>query len=187
MGYEFELEERLSRVVPVYRAGGFDLEVDGRCVSATLRSAGGGAHEVVVDGRREPIWIASQGDVLFLHWRGRSYRVDAINSLERATREAERAAGGEAVTAPMPGVVVEVFVEPGDRVQRGQPLLTIESMKLQTALDAPHDAEVTEIGFAAGQSFDKGAVLVRFDAVEGDGAAGSSGSRGGVAAGEADS
>ncbi len=161
MGYEFELEERLSFVTPVYHEGGFDLDVDGRRLRASLEDRGSGAYELVVEGRRERVWVAQRGDAVFLHWAGRSYRVDAINSLERASREAERGAGGDAVVAPMPGVVVDVAVEPGDRVARGERLLTIESMKLQTALDAPHDACVSEVCYAVGQSFEKGAILVR--------------------------
>lgn len=161
MATEFELDGRLSVVHPVYRTGGFDLEIDGRRVVAKLERREDGACLLEIDGVAHPVWIAGHGAEIFLHYAGRSHRVEAINSLERAAREAEAASGGDAITAPMPGVVVEVAVTPGDHVARGGLLMTIESMKLQTAIHALHDGVVDEVGVAAGQSFDKGAVLVR--------------------------
>lgn len=170
MGVEFELEDVTSRVTPVYRRGGYDLDVDGRRVRATLREHAEGACSLEFDGETHPLWVARHGDEIFVHHAGRTHRVAAINSLERAAREAVGAGGADAVIAPMPGVVVEVAVAPGDHIEAGTVLLTIESMKLQTPILAPHEGRVDEVAFEAGQSFDKGAVLVRLggDAEEGE-------------------
>ncbi|MBC7155867.1 MAG: acetyl-CoA carboxylase biotin carboxyl carrier protein subunit, partial [Rhodobacteraceae bacterium] len=71
------------------------------------------------------------------------------------------AVGDDRLLAPMPGVVVSVAVKPGDAVTEGQPLLVIESMKLETTLTAPRDGVVAEIPFAAGDSFGLKAVLAQ--------------------------
>lgn len=171
MGIEFELDGETSRVTPVYRRGGYDLDVDGRRAAAVLREGTGGAWVLDFDSVEHPVWIARSGDEVFVHHAGRTHRVAAINSLERAAREASGAAGADTVIAPMPGVVVDVAVTPGAHIDRGTVLLTIESMKLQTPILAPHEGRVEEIAFSAGQSFDKGAVLVRLasgDADDGD-------------------
>ena len=63
--------------------------------------------------------------------------------------------------APMPGVVVSVAFKPGDAVKEGQPLLVIESMKLETTLSAPRDGVIAEMPFAAGDSFGLKAVLAQ--------------------------
>ena len=63
---------------------------------------------------------------------------------------------------PMPGLVVEVNVQAGERVFKGQELLTIESMKMETAVASPLDGEVAAIEVAAGETVDTGAVLVSF-------------------------
>ena len=49
--------------------------------------------------------------------------------------------------------MVSVAVKPGDAVEEGQPLLVIESMKLETTLTAPRDGVVAEMPFAEGDSF----------------------------------
>jgi propionyl-CoA carboxylase alpha chain len=63
---------------------------------------------------------------------------------------------------PMPGLVVEINVKSGDRVFKGQELLTIESMKMETAVASPMDGEVAAIQVTAGETVDTGSVLVSF-------------------------
>ena len=63
---------------------------------------------------------------------------------------------------PMPGLVVEINVKSGARVFKGQELLTIESMKMETAVASPMDGEVAAIQVTAGETVDTGAVLVSF-------------------------
>lgn len=162
MSYEFRLQDRLSAVEPAYRPDGFDLIVDGRRVQATLQAEHeAGAYTLALDGLREHVWIAERENVLFLQWRGRVFRVEAVDALERVRREIDQATGDENISAPMPGTVIEVAVAAGQSVHTGELLMTIESMKLQTSITAPHDARVSEIYFATGQSFDRGATLVR--------------------------
>jgi propionyl-CoA carboxylase alpha chain len=61
--------------------------------------------------------------------------------------------------APMPGAVVRIAAAVGDRVERGQPLLWLEAMKMQHQIDAPTTGVVTELPVQPGQQVDGGAVL----------------------------
>jgi 3-methylcrotonyl-CoA carboxylase alpha subunit len=60
----------------------------------------------------------------------------------------------------MPGIMVEVNVESGQQVSEGEPLLSIESMKIMTVIKAWRDGEIEAVNFAEGDAFDKNAVLV---------------------------
>ena len=73
---------------------------------------------------------------------------------------------GGGLDNPMPGTVVEVIATIGTDVQAGELLMTIESMKLQTAITAPHDCRVAELPLAAGATFDQGDVLIRLETPE---------------------
>lgn len=75
-------------------------------------------------------------------------------------------AGRTVLTAPMPGVVLEVQVEPRMPVRRGQPLLILEAMKMRNAICAPRDGVVAEVHVRAGQQVRHGEPLVRFEAAE---------------------
>jgi propionyl-CoA carboxylase alpha chain len=65
---------------------------------------------------------------------------------------------------PMPGLVVEVRVQKGDRVYRGQDLVSIESMKMVSFVASPCDGEVEAVLAAPGQAVEADEVLVRFRA-----------------------
>ena len=64
---------------------------------------------------------------------------------------------------PMPGMVVDVRVEPGERVYRGQELIILESMKMESAVAAPADALVESVNVNPGDAVETGTVLIHFE------------------------
>jgi propionyl-CoA carboxylase alpha chain len=66
------------------------------------------------------------------------------------------------LVCPMPGLVVDIRVKPGDRVFRGQDLVSIESMKMESYVASPCDGVVEEVKVASGQAVETGDVLVTF-------------------------
>jgi len=78
-----------------------------------------------------------------------------------AEPEAPQVAEGEtAITAPMPGIVVEYKVGVGDKVKNGQILLVLEAMKMENEIKAPKKGTVKEVPLESGASVEKGAVLM---------------------------
>ena len=71
------------------------------------------------------------------------------------------------LTAPMPGRIAAVLVEPGAVVARGAPLIVLEAMKMEHSITAPADGRVERVNYAAGDLVEEGAVLVAFG-VEGE-------------------
>jgi 3-methylcrotonyl-CoA carboxylase alpha subunit len=65
------------------------------------------------------------------------------------------------IEAPMPGKVTAVEVSNGEKVAKGQRLLTLEAMKMEHALTAPFDGKVAELAATAGQQVSEGQLLVK--------------------------
>ncbi len=84
-------------------------------------------------------------------------------SVEDAAREHGPAAEQSTVTAPMPGTVIRVLVEPGARVAARQALVVLEAMKMETPLASPYDATVRAVHVAEGDRVSSGALLVELD------------------------
>lgn len=84
-----------------------------------------------------------------------------------------RAAGGTgggasdgAILSPMPGKIIAVDVATGDKVTKGQKLLTLEAMKMEHSLTAPFDGVVAELNATAGAQVQVEALLAKIEAAE---------------------
>jgi acetyl/propionyl-CoA carboxylase alpha subunit len=120
-----------------------------------------------VDGARVDAFVAEQGHVKEILIDGIRYRVSD------ADRQALAAAGGRVdgrsceVTPPMPSVVVKVLVEEGQTVARGDHLVVVSAMKMETTLTAPFEGRVVRINAAAGEKVRPGDILVDLEKVPG--------------------
>ncbi len=65
------------------------------------------------------------------------------------------------ITADLPGVVRDVLVKPGDAVEKDQPLIIVEAMKMEHTLRAPRAGTVESVGAEAGALVSEGTVLIR--------------------------
>jgi biotin carboxyl carrier protein len=64
-----------------------------------------------------------------------------------------------ALRAPMPGKIVATPAKAGDTVNKGQPVVVLEAMKMEHALDAPFDGVVGEISVSVGDQVAADTVL----------------------------
>lgn len=65
--------------------------------------------------------------------------------------------------SPMPGLVLEIMVIPGQRVEKGDQLLILEAMKMENVLKSPGEGVVKEILVQKGAAVEKNAVLIAFE------------------------
>lgn len=84
-----------------------------------------------------------------------------VETLAKRLQRRQEASPEGALTAPMPGLIVDVRARPGDLVQAGQTLVVLESMKMQMQLRAAMDGQVESVQVEPRQQVEKGAVLVR--------------------------
>jgi acetyl-CoA/propionyl-CoA carboxylase, biotin carboxylase, biotin carboxyl carrier protein len=115
---------------------------------AHLTRTASDAAELEVDDVVHPLRLASDGPVTWVGTEGAAHEIRFRGRIERAAEQLASSARGErpadpTVRAPMPGVVVAVDVDSGDHVVAGQPLVTIEAMKMEHRLVAPRDGVVT--------------------------------------------
>jgi geranyl-CoA carboxylase alpha subunit len=146
--------------------GAVELEVEGQTHAASVAADADGQRRITLDGqawraRVQP--LARPG-----HWQVQLSGPEGSFELQREDRSfapRERAGGAAAareLRAPFNGKLVAVHAMPGQAVQRGAPLLVIESMKLEHTLAAPRDAVVDSVAVAVGQQLAPGQLLMNF-------------------------
>lgn len=67
------------------------------------------------------------------------------------------------LSAPMPGRIVNIYVKPGQEVQPGDEILSLEAMKMENVLKAEGVGTVKSIQVSANEVVDKGSVLIEFE------------------------
>jgi acetyl/propionyl-CoA carboxylase alpha subunit len=110
------------------------------------------------DGTFSAVAVRS-GDTVQISYKGRVYTVEKS---QRA--RASRAQSSGEMHAPMPGLIVDVLVEQGATVTKGQKILVLEAMKTQQPFVAPFDGTVFQLPVAKGQQVSEGALLALVEA-----------------------
>lgn len=82
--------------------------------------------------------------------------------LEKLGFDSRAAAKVNEIKSPMPGLVLKVLVEAGQELKAGDPVLVLESMKMENIIKSPGDAVVASVVCEVGKTVEKGAVLVKF-------------------------
>jgi len=94
---------------------------------------------------------------------GGRWRIDT--DLDRVATPDIRVDAGDAIVAPLPGVVSEVLVATGATVRAGQKIGSLEAMKLIHALTAPRDGQVATVAVKVGETVSQGSLLVGLERV----------------------
>ena len=65
--------------------------------------------------------------------------------------------------APMPGLILELLVQKGDIIQKGDPLVILEAMKMENILYSPADGIINDITVKPQQTVEKNNILIKFE------------------------
>jgi biotin carboxyl carrier protein len=120
------------------------------------------------DGRRSRIaHVEGAGTDWFVTLAGRRIAVTVQSWRERTLAEARlaaaEAAGPLEIRSTLPGLVVAVNVAVGSEVEEGDPLITIEAMKMQNEVRAPRAGTIGQVAVSAGAAVAAGVLLLRLD------------------------
>jgi biotin carboxyl carrier protein len=131
-----------------------------------------GVLSLLLDNQSIEAIVEQRGDSWEVLIQGELYTV--IVQDERAFRLAKErgtsfeASGDAVVKSPMPGLIIEVLVEVGQTVEKGEKVVVLESMKMENELRSPRKGEVTHITTEPGESVEKGQALVTISSLATD-------------------
>jgi 3-methylcrotonyl-CoA carboxylase alpha subunit len=152
-GLEYAVEIEQNQTAPDFsiRAGGNAYEVsgqlDGHILSADL------------DGHKTMVTVLDNHDGHTLFSQGQAI---SFSTAKPDFGDTVEGTSNTHFNAPMNGTIVEVLVRAGDRVSHGDPLIILEAMKMQHAINAPSNGIVNDIFYAKGELVDGGAELITF-------------------------
>ena len=133
---------------------GWSFEVDGEEVS--LQETPQGWH---VDGAPAPDWFQEANGTISVFGQATA----TFSLVDPLAQTSGQDAHGNDILAPMPGLVREIRVKPGDQVAKGDVLVLLEAMKMEHSLTAPRDGVIGEVLTTAASQVEAGACLITFE------------------------
>ena len=144
------------------RDGGYIASLDGRVHRLEIDELGRDAIRFRSNGVMEQAKFLRDGNRLYVLHRGSTL---SIGDLTLAAPQSTAATGGDGkVRAAMNGRVVAVLVEPGEKVAAGQPVMTLEAMKMEHVHTAGIAGTISAIDVAEGEQVTTGKIVVEIEA-----------------------
>ena len=144
----------------------YHLCVNGHDYVITLKSISGDRAELEVDGESYAV------DIHSIHRKGSPKRRPSP-SAQRGPHEPVphlpappnmgTGATAAGIQAPIPGVILEVYVKEGDAVKTGADLLKMEAMKMENRITAPRAGKIAKVHVKVGDPVSQGKVLVELE------------------------
>ena len=138
----------------------WEISLGGETTVASGRKLEGDRFAVELDDRRLIASVVAVDDKRTVFLQGSTYSLLRDDPLHRV--DAGDSHGG-GLTAPMPGKVVALLAQPGQKVEKGTPLLILEAMKMEHTITAPAAGTLKAFCYAAGEQVVDGAALVEFE------------------------
>ena len=156
----FKDGETLVDVHVHYQGGQWQITLHGESTLARGKKLDGDRFAVELDDRRLIASVVAVDDKRSIFLQGCTHTLLRDDPLHRV--DAGDSHGG-GLTAPMPGKVVALLAQPGQKVDKGTPLLILEAMKMEHTITAPSAGTIKAFCYAAGEQVADGAALVEFE------------------------
>ena len=104
---------------------------------------------------------------LTLEINGNPYEISIEDEYDQLVKKMGLSTGGtqklKNIKAPMPGLVLDILVEAGQKIQKGDQLLILEAMKMENVLKAEGEGVVKSIEITKGAAVDKGQIMIEME------------------------
>lgn len=122
---------------------------------------------ILFDGRNIIAYIAESENSLYVHINGQAVKLDKVKDDGNSfARDAVEFVSKDEISTPMPGKVVKILVKKGDKVTAKQPLVIVESMKMENEIKSPTDGKVKSIHFGPGDLVKPGQTIIKLTPAE---------------------
>lgn len=118
-----------------------------------------------IDGQELQAPCIKVGNTLWAHLNGRTIVYESEKA--RSSQRKEQMDDPHKIKSPMPGKIIKVLCQPGDKVTKNQTLVAMEAMKMEYALKSFIDGKVKKVTAVAGAQVSLGELLVELEVSDG--------------------
>lgn len=141
------------------------IRLDDREITADCLAIANESLSLLINGESLDVRLERTGEKLVVRLRGKAYECSVRDprSLRGGKRAGAMGTGPQEIKASMPGKVVRVLANAGDRVEAGQGIVVLEAMKMQNEVRAPKAGLLNKISAREGLNVNAGDVLATIE------------------------
>lgn len=169
MSLELKIDTRVAKINILERNGSqYKVEIDGRIYDLDIEKVESDTYSILLDGKSINMEMI-EGDT------PNAYKVNTINNyyeievIDAAARYRARSkskldGGGNVISTPMPGKIVKIPVQEGDQVEKGQTVIIVSAMKMESEYKSAADGIVKKIHVSEGDAVEGHEPLIEIEA-----------------------
>ncbi|MGQ4891661.1 MAG: biotin/lipoyl-containing protein [Candidatus Njordarchaeia archaeon] len=161
--------ENIAKLISIKGKGEKKIvEIEGRKYEVTVENVGEGKYNVNVNGEEYTVTIDKERKLFIIDgtpYNANIVRVPAKKKYAplKPKRFDKTEPSRRNIIAPITGKIVEILVKEGEKVNKGDPVIVIESMKIRNMINSGRKGKVERINVKIGQTVVKGEVLIELD------------------------
>lgn len=149
----------------------YKVKVDNKVYEVELNDLHNQPIIAIVNGEPIEVWLESEMGVKpYFAQPNLAYQIGKQAEMESAPQPTPASTPGPGkvevasnqIVAPIPGVIINVLVHPGDEVSHGQPICVLEAMKMKNTIRSPRAGTISKVNVLPGQSVQHRDILVEF-------------------------
>lgn len=163
MAYEVKIDDLVYRVEVEKDAGVYKVRLGDKVYSVDVAQPLPFSYSLIINGYSYTVDITPQGDQKDILVSGKTFRAEVYDEKKKpllSKKKLDHLEGEQKIISSMPGKVISVLTQAGQRVEKGSGVIIIQAMKMENEIKAPKDGEIKDIRVTEGQIIEVGQVLL---------------------------
>jgi acetyl/propionyl-CoA carboxylase alpha subunit len=161
MEYDFRFEDKSLKVASDLKGGEFTADIDGNILTGLVVAINDNQVTLNINNRTHRAFVCVDDSRIMVHIDGKIIELVNTDGERKSFSAGDHEFGAkDRVMSPMPGKVVKILVAVGDNVAAKQPLVIVESMKMENEIKAPAPGVIKEIKFSPGDLVGTGQPII---------------------------
>ena len=170
MSLELKIDTRIAKINVLKKEGSnYKVEIDGRIYDLDVEKVQSDSYSILMNGKSIDMEMI-EGDSpnqYKVNTLNNYYEIEVIDATARykAMSKSRLNAGGNTISTPMPGKIVKIPVNLGDQVEKGQTVITVSAMKMESEYKSATDGVVKKIHVKPGDNVEGHQPLIEIEAL----------------------
>lgn len=163
MAYEVKIDELVYRVEVERDAGVYKVKLGDKVYSVDVAQPLPFSYSLIINGYSYAVDITPRGDQKDILVSGKTFRAEVYDENKKpllSKKKLDHLEGEQKIISSMPGKVISILTQAGQRVEKGSGVIIIQAMKMENEIKAPKDGEIKDIRVTEGQTIEVGQVLL---------------------------